>query len=355
MKLSGRYLATLFVMVCSAGWSNPGLAQAYSALVVGLSPAERNAVVDASVEKLTQEYLYPEVAKQMARAIRARLAKGEYKAIATAPELADKLTADLREISHDKHLRIEYHAEGALDGPAGEPSVEQLDAMRPFAARDNFAFDQVQRMDGNIGYLEFRAFVYPALAADTARAAMSFLAHSDALIIDLRHNFGGDPAMVALLASYLFDERTHLNDIVFRRDDRRDQYWTSIVTGAKFGGRKPVYLLLSQETFSAAEDFAFALKNLKRATIVGETSGGGAHPQRVFKLTEHFAISVPFARSLSPLTHTDWEGVGVTPDLAVPAAGALNTAYRAALENLVETSGDEARKAQWRALLEKQK
>ncbi len=355
MKPSDRYPAILIVLAGLAlGWSNPGSAQAYSSLAVGLNPLERSTLIDGVILKLDQDYIYPELAKQMERAIRARNAKGEYKALTTGPELADKLTADLREVSHDKHVWIEYRGEGAMDGPAGEPSAEQLEAMRPIVAHDNFAFDRVERMDGNIGYLEFRAFVYPALAADTAAAAMHFLANTDALIIDLRHNFGGDPAMVAVMASYLFDERTHLNDIVLRHGDEVQQYWTSVLPGTRFGGKKPVYLLISHETFSGAEDFAFALKNLKRATLIGETSGGGAQPQRVFKVTEHFAMAVPFARSLSPITHTDWEGVGVTPDLTVPAAGALNTAYRAALENLLATADDEARKQHWRALLEKQ-
>jgi C-terminal processing protease CtpA/Prc len=173
---------------------------------------------------------------------------------------------------------------------------------------------------------------------------MSFVADTDALIVDLRRNGGGDPAMVAYVLSYLFDTRTHLNDLRYGRGDRLEQFWTAPVPGQVFGGTKPVFVLTSRETFSGAEDFAYALKILKRARIVGETTGGGAHPAREFKVSEHFTVAVPYARSVSPITNANWEGTGVVPDIAVPADDALRVAYRAAVEGLRDATQDAGRK-----------
>jgi C-terminal processing protease CtpA/Prc len=142
------------------------------------------------------------------------------------------------------------------------------------------------------------------------------------------------------MAGYLFDERTHLNDIYFRSGDRLEQYWTPYQHCRVFGGKKPVYVVTSHETFSGAEDFTYALKNLKRAKIIGEVTGGGAHPTRPFKVTDHFVVAVPFARGVSPITRTDWEGTGIEPEVVVPADDALKAAYRTALEYLVGTTTD---------------
>jgi C-terminal processing protease CtpA/Prc len=158
-------------------------------------------------------------------------------------------------------------------------------------------------------------------------AAMTFLAGTRAMIIDLRQNGGGSPRMVALVASYLFDRRTHLNDLWTRSTDATEEFWTQdSVAGRRFGGEKPVFVLTSARTFSGGEEFTYDLKTLKRATIVGETTGGGAHPVRGRRIDDHFMIGVPFARAVNPVTHTNWEGVGVEPDTKVPAADALTTA-----------------------------
>jgi C-terminal processing protease CtpA/Prc len=155
------------------------------------------------------------------------------------------------------------------------------------------------------------------------------------LIIDLRDNGGGRPDMVAYLSSYLFDSRTHLNDLWTRRTDKTEEFWTrDTIPGRRFGGVKPVYVLTSAQTFSGGEEFTYNLKNLKRATIVGETTGGGAHPVSGHRIDEHFRIDVPFARAINPITHTNWEGVGVTPDVVVPAKDALDTAQRLLREKL---------------------
>src|SRR5207253_8430372 len=154
------------------------------------------------------------------------------------------------------------------------------------------------------------------------------LADTDALIIDLRDNGGGQPRMVAYIASYLFDKRMHLNDLYERRTNSTQEFWTRDVPGRKFGGTKPVYLLTSKRTFSGAEEFSYDLQSLGRATIIGETTGGGAHPTQQFRIDDRFVIGVPFARAINPITKTNWEGGRVASDVRVPAADALETARR---------------------------
>lgn len=333
-----------------------GLVVCCSALAaeVANSPAERAEAVQTAAIRVQAEYINADLGAKMAQALRTHAKANAYADMADPQAFADRLTADLRAVSQDKHLWVGYQPGGARDEPVDGPSNEELEQWRGAVARDNFAFDKVERMQGNIGYVKFRIFAYPYLAADTAAAAMSFVAHTDALIIDLRDNMGGEPAMVAFMLSYLFDAPTHLNDIRYRRNNELRQYWTlPHVPGQRFGGRKPVYVLTSGVTFSAAEDFSYALKHLKRGQIVGEASGGGAHPSRAFKISEHFVVSIPYARSVSPVTGENWEGKGVAPDIAVPADQALTAAYQAALKTLAADASDEGRRQELRTLLEK--
>ena len=200
--------------------------------------------------------------------------------------------------------------------------------------RLNCGFNKADILEGNVGYLKFDFFADPRICGRTVVAAMSFLANTDAIIFDLRENGGGDPKMVSLVSTYLFAERTHLNDLWTRKGDITDQYWTlPYVPGKRLDG-KPAFVLTSSNTFSGGEEFTYNLKTLKRATIVGETTGGGAHPVRGHRITEHFSIGVPFARAINPITHTNWEGTGVEPDVKVPAADALTTAKKLAAEKL---------------------
>jgi retinol-binding protein 3 len=183
---------------------------------------------------------------------------------------------------------------------------------------------------------------------------MKFLAHTDALIFDLRNNGGGDPEMVALISSYLFgDKPVHLNSLYWRPGDKTDEFWTKPNAAANKFTDKPVYVLTANRTFSAAEEFSYNLKNLKRATIVGETTGGGAHPGSSVRLHEHFAAFIPTGRAISPVTKTNWEGTGVEPDVKVPKEHALKTAYLSALNKSLEKADDEGLKNALKQLIEK--
>ncbi|HEX6086042.1 MAG TPA: S41 family peptidase [Thermoanaerobaculia bacterium] len=322
-----------------------------------VTAAERKQVIDNSIAKLNEIYVFPETAKKMEQAVRARAARGEYDRITSARELAETLTRDFREVSKDKHLFMRYSNAAIPDRPFNvSPTGPELEQQRAFATKVNYGFEKVERLQGNIGYVDIRGFMPPEIGGETAAAAMTFVANTDALIVDLRNNGGGEPAMIAFLTSYLFDEPTHLNDIYTRIDDSTQQWWTSpFVPGRRFGGTKPVYVLTSSRTFSGGEEFAYNLKNLKRGTILGETTGGGAHPVNGVKVSEHFELGVPFARAISPVTKTNWEGTGVQPDVALAAPDALDAAYLMALEKVVAATADPQRKAGLQRLLEEKK
>jgi hypothetical protein len=294
-----------------------------------IDAATRTRVIDNASAMLNEFYIFPETAKKMAEAVRARRDHGDYDTITDGDDFAQKLTHDFREVSHDKHLRVNFSA-AVL--PAGEPGDDTEGAARfhKDMERMNCGFDKVERLAPNIGYVKFNMFADPDFCGPTAIAAMNFLANVDALIFDLRDNGGGDPAMVALISTYLFAEPTHLNDLYNRKEDRTTQYWTlPYVPGKRFAG-KPVFVLTSHRTFSGAEEFTYNLKNLKRATIVGEITGGGAHPVSGHRIDDHFIIGVPFARAINPISKTNWEGKGVEPDVQAPAADALEVARKLA-------------------------
>ncbi len=198
-----------------------------------------------------------------------------------------------------------------------------MDAMRA----ENYAFRKVEILPGNIGYLKFDMFADSDEARETAGAAMGFLRHCDAIVFDLRTNGGGSPAMIDFLCGYLFEEPAHLNDMVDRDGKMVSEHWSlKEVPGERFAKDVPVFVLTSSRTFSGAEEFSYDLKNLKRATIVGETTGGGAHPVRGERINDRFVLMVPYMRAQNPVTKTNWEGTGVEPDVKLPASEALEKA-----------------------------
>jgi retinol-binding protein 3 len=297
------------------------------------------AVVEGIVKALDEAYIFPETAKKISEDLHSRLEKKEYEKVTSSKELADLLTNQLQTISKDKHLRVMYSYDTLPKMPQGQPDERERTAMREQmrarGASSNFGFEKIERLEGNVGYLDLRMFQPAELGGETAAAAMNFLANTDALIIDVRKNGGGAPSMVALLCSYLFGaDPVHLNDLYFRPDDSTHQWWTlPYLPGKRYEG-KPVYILTSNRTFSAAEEFTYNLKCLKRATVVGETTGGGAHPGGMRPLDDHFGLFVPSGRAINPITKTNWEGTGVSPDISVPADEALKTAHLSALEKL---------------------
>jgi hypothetical protein len=306
---------------------------------IQLDEAIRQKTIDAISQQLTEYYVYPDVAAKMVEAIHDHQKHGDYNSITDGNEFADALQRDLRAVSHDKHLFVGYdpYILPAGPGPSNQPhppNPADEARFRAMLEHDNCTFSKVEILEHNIGYIKFGAFPDPNICGPTVVAAMNFVAHTDALIFDLRENHGGDPEMVDFMVSYLFREPTHINDLTNRHDNDTHQYWTlPWIPGPRFVDQ-PVYVLTSHETFSGGEEFTFDLKTQKRATIVGETTGGGAHPVRGLPAGDHFTIGVPFGRPINPVTKGDWEGTGVEPDVKVSAADALTTAEKLAAEKL---------------------
>jgi hypothetical protein len=316
--------------------------------------ATRARVIDGVAQRLQDGYVFPERAGPMVAAVRRRAGSGGYDRITSARAFADTLTEDLQAVSHDRHLRVVYRPGGVVDqSPEGEPGPEQRRARIAFGRQVNFGFERAERLAGNVGYLEIRSFDFEAGSVDSAlAAAMTFLHHTDALIVDVRRNGGGEPTMVAAVCSYFMAANTLINRFYWRRSNRWDEFRTGRPSGPAYGTAKPVYVLTSDGTFSAAEEFAYDLQTQRRGEIVGDTTGGGAHPGGMRRVTEQFGVWVPAGRAVNPVTKTDWEGVGVRPDVAVPAADALRTAHLRALERLLAAAQDDDARAALREAIE---
>ena len=296
----------------------------------------RQRVIDEAINKLNEHYVFPDIATKMAKDVRARQRRGEYASVTDGDTFATLLTGHLREVSHDKHLGVMFSPVPTPEPPASPaPNPARDEQRRKRLEQSNCGFEKVERLAGNVGYVKFNMFADPKICGPTVVAAMNFLAHTRAVIFDIRENGGGSPAMVALISSYLFSKPAHLNDLWTRKGDKTKQFWTlSYVPGKRLEDDQPVYVLTSGRTFSAAEEFSYNLQQLERATIVGETTGGGAHPVRGQRIDDRFSIMVPFARAINPVSKTNWEGTGVEPDIKAPAAEALETAHRLAKEKL---------------------
>jgi hypothetical protein len=295
-----------------------------------IAAADRARVIEGAIAKLDSFYVFPDVAAKMATMVRGKNKTGAYDAIGNGLSFALQLMEDFQSVSKDRHLRVNFSAARIPDRPANfQPDSAMIERRRQDMLRMNCGFEKTETLANNVGYLKFNFFASPDVCGDIATSEMSKLADVSALIIDLRENGGGDPAMVAHVSSYLFSKRTHLNDLWERRGNKTNEYWTNpSLPGRKVRDDVPVYVLTANRTFSGAEEFSYNLKNLKRATIVGETTGGGAHPVSGHKIDDHFTIGVPFARAINPYSKTNWEGTGVEPDVKVPATDALTTALR---------------------------
>ncbi|MET7419487.1 S41 family peptidase [Dactylosporangium sp. NPDC005555] len=262
---------------------------------------------------------------------------------------AARVTAVFHEVSGDRHLRLLVRSPDHRTATTPEEAeAAWLEAQR----LGNHHIAAVRRLDGNVGYIDLRGVASPGTGGPAVTAAMLLVAHTGALIFDLRRNKGGDPDGVQLWHSYLFpDSDTHLNDIYDGRTGTTRQFWTlAYVPGPRYLDR-PVYVLTSDFTFSAGEEFAYNLQALRRATLVGEVTRGGAHPTDRFPVSPALEVAVPIARSINPVTGTNWEGTGVTPDVTVPAGDALRVAHRSALEHVLTTPTSHAVLAEAREAL----
>jgi Peptidase family S41/N-terminal domain of Peptidase_S41 in eukaryotic IRBP len=325
------------------------------------APLSGPEIVEAALALLRSTYVFPDRAEQAAAAIETRLADGEYDGLDEAT-LAERLTGHLYEVCADKHLRVRVMPPLPVrrepPGPEGRPVPggqrgrdDRGPGGRERGHPHNYGIHRVERLDGNVGYLDLRGVAHPDDGGPAIAAAMELVTGTYALVIDLRRNHGGSPDGVAFWCSYLFPGGgVHLSDIFHADTGETRQFWSlAYVPGDRYLDR-PVYLLTSQETFSGGEDFCYTLQAQGRAEVIGETTGGGAHPTRMVPISLTVAVAVPFARSVNPVTGTNWQGTGVVPDVAVPAAQAYDVAYAKALRHVLSLTvpppiADEARDA----------
>jgi hypothetical protein len=297
-----------------------------------LNAAERQRVIDGVVRNIKEHYFDRDAAQKMADTVLAHAKSGDDDATTDGAAFAALLTGQLREVSHDMHVEVVYSADRLPDQP-GAPSAERLAAYRRALEQENCTFEAVKILPHNIGYLKLNSFPDVSICRSTAVAAMASLNRADAVIFDLRDNRGGYPEMVSLIAAYLFDHPEYMYN---PRERPTEQTWTrSPVAGNRLAD-KPVYALTSGTTWSGAEQFSYDLKMLKRATLVGERTRGGAHAGTFYRIDDHFGIGVPEVKAVNPFSNSDWEGVGVEPDVKVKAADALETAERLAVGKLTK-------------------
>ena len=296
--------------------------------------AERKRVIDGAILNLQKNYVRPDVAQEMTDALFAHESHGDDDGATDGTAFAALLSGQMREVSHDRHLRVTYSlTQVQTTNHRDEPTLEQIARYRSDMERTNCTFEKVEILPHNIGYVKLNSLPHPSVCGAKVAAVMKSLNRVDEIIFDVRDNGGGFPPMVTTVISYLFDHPTHVNDMYAPRTDLTQHYWTEPMPGNRLAN-KPAYVLTSASTFSGAEEFSYDLKMLKRATLIGETTGGGAHPASRHRIDDHFAIDVPFARPINPISKTDWEGTGVEPDVKVKAAGALATAEKLAESHL---------------------
>lgn len=299
----------------------------------------RAQAVDTLITRLNEHYVFPEKAREIETLLRQRQKDGAYDAMSDGDRFADQLEADIKSVAHDQHMFVGFSPQvlppDRTDAPdlRGRTAPDQdANALMRLAARiarsrQTFGVEKVEHLSPRLGYLRMEAFAPPFLSADRIASAMDKLADTDALIVDVRGGNGGHPAGVALLISYFVDQRTRLNDIWSRDTGKSTEFWTEDkLEGRRYGARKPVYILVDRETKSGTEDFAYTMQAMKRATVVGTRTWGGAHPGRPWRLGDHFIAGVPDARSINPITHSNWEGTGVIPDVEAASSDALKVA-----------------------------
>jgi len=317
-----------------------------------LTASDRAAIVQALALKINANYIEPAVAERVGGAITRKNAEGGFASAPSAQAFSEALAKDLRELSGDQHFgaRINEGFRESSGGP-GLLSRAEADEARDQTGRWGFGIEKIERLPGNVGYIDLRGFGMTEFVGPAYTAALSLMAGTDALILDLRRNGGGSPASVAYLMSHFFPvgDMRHLIDIYSRPTDTTRQIWTVPTVGQRYD--KPVYVLTSAATFSGGEDCAYDFQTQKRGTLVGETTGGGSNPVGWFSLGHGIVVAIPTARTTNVVTKTNWEHVGVKPDIAVPAAQALQAAHATILRSLVSSAKDDNERTKLQRLL----
>lgn len=297
-----------------------------------LSKEYKEEVVNTLSMLMNDFYIYPEVAEKTSEYIKAELKEGHFDEYADYVSFAEALTVAVQSINKDKHMRVigprPYVAPpNTLEGKT-EARMNQINRYRSF----NHGFAEAKILEGNVGYLDLRGFAGMETAKGVADSYMKLLSMADAVIIDVSKNGGGSPHMVQYLCSHFFDQKLHLNSLIYREDDRVDEFWTLDEVGGKKMPEVPLFVIIGERTFSGAEEFSYNMQTQKRATLVGQTTGGGANPGGTRRINDELSVFIPTGRAENPITKTSWEGVGVIPEVETEIGEAFEKAYALARE-----------------------
>ena len=309
----------------------PSFAQQKSIEPAVLTEQVKEELILQLASALRTKYVFEAKADSIADAMEAKYRSGAYKSISREQDLATTVSADLLQLSDDKHLRVRYSEKAIPDDAEDDPMIIPADQKQAYAnelKNSNYGIGKLDVLAGNVGLISFNFFCSPEFSGDTYASAMNYLAHTDALIIDLRKCRGSSSIdATPFICSYLFETPVHLYDLWWRKNNRTEQVRTYAHVPGRRYGQKPVYILTSFATFSGAEQLAYDLQAFKRAKVVGAATSGGANPGGDIRLTDHFSVFMPLGRPISPITKTNWEGKGVVPDIAITPVRALGTAH----------------------------
>ncbi|OXG04427.1 peptidase S41-like protein [Flavobacterium araucananum] len=319
-----------------------------------LTEVNKKQIIDSLIQQLEEFYIRPNAIGEIKKKLNENYKKGSYKDVVKPNEFAGKLTTDLIEVSKDLHFGVRYDPEWTEDQQKkGDKETQKKIKAQELAEakKKNFGFQQTRILEGNIGYLQFDYFEDPAIASETAAAAMQFLNNTDALIIDLRKNNGGAMEMGQFLSSYFYSgKELPLYKYYYyeknRKKTEREMWLLPSVPGKRLEDID-IYILTSAITFSAAEWMSYSLQNLKRVTIVGEKTAGGAHPVDRKVLPNGFAVNIPFGEVKDPITNQDFEGKGVIPDVLCKSEEAVNTSHLLALQKLSSKNKEAVNNLDW--------
>ncbi len=295
-----------------------------------LSLVFKESTIGQLAARINDYYVEPDLALKVSEHLEKRHAEGHFDDVSDATRFAESLTKEVQSISKDKHMLIRPVTQ--FQEPRSGSTEDFLARHRAQVSRDREnagGVREVSFLEGNVGYLDIRSFAQLHVGRDYTDSSMKLLSGSDAIIIDLRENGGGYPEMVQYLCSYFFGERVHLNSLYWREGDRTQEFWSLEVVGRKMP-KVPLFVLTSEKTFSAAEEFSYNMQSQKRATLIGQTTKGGANPGRIMRLNDKLEAIIPVGKALNPITKTNWEGVGVVPDIQTSLENTLEKAHELA-------------------------
>lgn len=302
-------------------------------------------IIEAAATIFEREHVIPEIGMKYAEALRDNLAKGVFDEVSNGRDFMIAIDKILWPIDTDGHVWLNFYQEDIPENYVGDRidiPPEQAAEAEALAKQRNFGIEKIERLRGNIGYIDYRSFTDAQGSDDAFAAAMNLLQHTGALIIDLRNNGGGSPEVVTLFTSYLLDSQNALIGTFVDRDGLvTDEFRTrNEVLGARYGEQRPVYVLISRNTYSAAEAFTYGLQARDRVRVIGDATQGGSRPNNTYRLHARFMLAVPVLRSIDAATNSDYEESGVVPDFIVPSKEALSFAYIRALKELIADSED---------------